>query len=420
MSVARQLDVFLHSEKAGLLEQDDAANLTFTYDQHYLVSDKAKAISVSMPLSGNPYTNAVAKPYFSGLLPDESARTRLAAALGISDTNAFGMLEIIGGDCAGALALFPAGETMISQPLPDEVLDSQQLGELLHELRGNPLLGSRSDVRLSLAGAQDKIAVKVSGDGIALVKNGEPTTHILKPDIQGLEGTSQNEVFCMTLAARLGLQVPEVSFASSGDTPYILVKRFDRLRREDQSVQRVHQEDFCQALSIPPELKYEDEGGPGIERSLDLLKRVVDQPAADRLAFLRMQVFHYLVGNADAHAKNYALLHVSGAESPVLAPLYDVVCTAVYPQLTKKMAMRIGGRNVPDTIQQGHWLSLVPNTRGAQKLLLKEMATLANRIVPAMEELLSEADALGIRHAVLHDIGTVIRTRSQLLLRAVS
>ena len=416
----RKLDVYLHSSKAGLLEQDDAAELTFTYDEDYLASAAPRVISVSMPLTRTPYGNAVARPYFSGLLPDESARTRLAAALGISDTNAFGMLEIIGGDCAGALALFPFGADVLSHESQDEILDQQQLGELLRELHGDPLLGSRQDIRLSLAGAQDKIAVKLTDDQIALVKNGEPTTHILKPCIQGLEGTSQNEVFCMTLAARLGLPVPHVTFGRSDDFQYILVERFDRSRLGEQSVQRVHQEDFCQALSIPPELKYEDEGGPGIEKSLDLLQRVADRPAADRLSFLRMQIFHYLVGNADAHAKNYALLHPSSSDSPGLAPLYDVVCTAVYPQLTRKSAMRIGGRNLADTIQRKHWLSLVPDTRGAQKLLVRELSTLANGVVPAMERLLTEADELGISHPVLREIAQVIRTRSRLILRAVS
>ncbi|MGQ7846079.1 type II toxin-antitoxin system HipA family toxin [Granulosicoccus sp. 3-233] len=415
----RKLDVYLHATKAGLLEQGETAELTFSYDRAYLDSESARAISVSMPLNSQPFPNAVAKPYFSGLLPDESARTRLAAALGISDTNAFGMLEIIGGDCAGALALFPHGSDPLMLDSQDEILDQQQLGELLRELRGDPLLGSRKDVRLSLAGAQDKIAVKVSDGRIALVKNGEPTTHILKPGIQGLEGTSQNEVFCMTLAARMGLPVPDVAFGRTDDTQYILIERFDRLRLDDRSVQRLHQEDFCQALSIPPELKYEDEGGPGIEKSLALIQRVVDRPAADRLSFLRMLVFHYLVGNADAHAKNYALLHASNTDAPVLAPLYDVVCTAVYPQLTKKSAMRIGGRNLPDTIQRTHWLSLVPDTRGAQRLLLKELKTLASEIVPTMEQLLSEADDLGIAHPVLQTIGQVIGKRSQFILRSV-
>jgi len=148
----------------------------------------------------------------------------------------------------------------------------------------------------------------------------------------------------------------------------------------DGRVQRLHQEDFCQALSVPPELKYEDEGGPGIEQSLALIQRVANQPAANRLAFLKMQIFHFLVGNADAHAKNFALLHSLKPAAPSLAPLYDVVCTSAYPALTKKIAMGVGGRNVPDTIRVKHWLTLVPDTKASHRLLIKELKELAESI----------------------------------------
>ena len=418
--MSRKLDVYLHCRKAGLLEQDNAANLRFTYNEDYLNSEAAKPISVAMPLTDEAYANTIAKPYFSGLLPDESARSRLASALGISDTNAFGMLEVIGGECAGALSLLPLNADVPVSNSADTILDQQQLGGLLHELRSNPLLGSRQDVRLSLAGAQDKIAVKIIDDKVALVKNGEPTTHILKPCIQSLQGTAENEYFCMTLATRLGLAAPDVRFAETDDTQYILVKRFDRKELPNGIVQRLHQEDFCQALSVPPELKYEDEGGPGVAQSQELVRRVVDQLAADRLMFLRMLIFHYLVSNADAHAKNYALLYSSDVNAPSLAPVYDTLCTAVYPSLTKNMAMRIGGRNLPDTIQRNHWLSLAPDTKAAQRLLIKELSALAINIIPAMEQLLFECTELGIQHPVLGQIAKVIRSRSQMILRTVS
>ena len=418
--MSRKLDVYLRETKMGVLEQDTHANLTFSYDAGYLQQNTAQAISVSMPLSSAPYENAIAKPYFSGLLPDESARRRLAAALGISDTNAFGMLEIIGGECAGAMALHSQGLSTQKASQADEKLDAQQLAELLKELRGNPLLGGRKDVRLSLAGAQDKIAVKVVDNDIVLVKNGDPTTHILKPSIQGLEGTAQNETFCMTLASRVGLLVPDVQCAKAGDTDYILVKRFDRMQAADNRVKRLHQEDFCQALSVPPELKYEEEGGPGIQASLELIKRVVHQPAFDRLTFLRMQLFHYLVGNADAHAKNFALLYCLDNRAPSLAPLYDVVCTAAYPQLTKHIAMKVGGRNLPDTIHLQHWFSILPDTKASQQLLRKEIVKLAKRIVPEAEQLRDQTEHFGYPHAVLNDIVKIIKSRADMLLRGVS
>ena len=192
------------------------------------------------------------------------------------------------------ISIHPHNSKIDQQNSDDEVLDEAQLADLLHELRGNPLLGSRKDVRLSLAGVQDKIAVNVLGNNIVLIKNGEPTTHILKPAIQGLEGTAQNEAFCMTLASRVGLNVPLVQCFKAKDIDYALVARFDRSNDVNGVVQRLHQEDFCQALSVPPELKYEEEGGPGIEQSFNLIQRVTNQPAADRLVFLRMQIFHFL------------------------------------------------------------------------------------------------------------------------------
>lgn len=418
--MVRTLDVFLRDQKIGELQQDDAANLSFKYDADYLTKESNQAISVSMPLSDESFGTAIAKPYFAGLLPDETARKRLAAALGISDTNAFGMLEIIGGECAGAMALHPHGADRHSPPSEDEILDTQQLAELLEELRGNPLLGGRQDVRLSLAGAQDKIAVKVVEGRVAIVKNGEPTTHILKPSIQGLEGTAQNETFCMSLAARLGIQAPDVQCARAGDTEYILVERFDRNPSGKSGVQRLHQEDFCQALSVPPELKYEEEGGPGIHQSLELINRVVARPAADRLIFLRMQIFHYLVGNADAHAKNFALLYSLDAKAPSLSPIYDVVCTASYPELTKRIAMKIGGRNLPDTIKMQHWHAILPPTKASQRLLNKELKTLATRVVDEAQTLLKQADELGCQHAILKDIVKIIKTRSSMVLRCIA
>ncbi len=322
---------------------------------------------------------------------------------------------MIGGECAGALSLYPAGDTPPSSDDDGvEILSQPRLEEILGKLRERPLLGGEEGVRLSLAGAQDKLAVCVEGDAIGLAKGGRPTTHILKPFIQALDGTVENELFCLRLAARLKLPVPAVEMRHSGTIPFLLVERYDRAPHNDGSITRLHQEDFCQALSVPPELKYEEEGGPGTERSLDLIARATARPAADRLNFIRALIFHYLVGNADAHGKNYALLY--RGKVPDLAPLYDVVCTAAYPRLAKKQAMAIGGRSVPDTIQLKHWLTLVPETRGAQRLLVKDMAELAARIGKEADGLLTEFEEAGITHAVLKAIRGVIETRATQLL----
>jgi len=416
--MAHLLDVWFGETKAGALAQDEAGALSFAYDPGYLTGPDPRAISFSMPLQEAPHADRVVRPFFSGLLPDEGARQRLAGALGISAGNAFGLLEVIGGECAGALSLYPAGE---APPSSDddgiEILSQPRLEEILGKLRERPLLGGEEGVRLSLAGAQDKIAVCVEGDAIGLAKGGRPTTHILKPFIQALDGTVENELFCLRLAARLKLPVPSVEMRYGGTIPFLLVERYDRAAHKDGTITRLHQEDFCQALSVPPELKYEEEGGPGTERSLDLIDRATARPAADRLAFIRALIFHYLVGNADAHGKNYALLY--RGKVPDLAPLYDVVCTAAYPRLAKKLAMAMGGRAVPDTIQLKHWLTLVPETRGAQRLLIKDMGDLAERVGSEADKLLAEFEGLGIRHDILQTVRSVIETRAVHILRIV-
>lgn len=415
--MSRALEVFLHDNKAGSLEQADDGRLGFTYYRDYLGA-MGMPISVSMPLSEATYADTIARPYFSGLLPDERARRRLASALGVSHENAFGLLEIIGGECAGAVCLLPQGKSLPDMTAKDiEPLDDKRLAGLLLLLRERPLLGGEQGVRLSLAGAQDKLAVCLIDDRIALPKHGRPTTHILKPFIEGLEGTVENELFCMMLASRMGLKAPVVSKGSAGNTDFILIERYDRHRQDGGMIRKLHQEDFCQALGVPPELKYEEEGGPGIIQSLQLIKSVTQSPAADQLEFQRMIIFHYLVGNADAHAKNYALLY-SGT-SPQLAPLYDVVCTAAYHRLCKSMAMKIGGRSLPDTIELEHWYTLVRPTQGARRLVGTMLAKMAISIELEADRLLQELADRGIAHPILKLVRAIIGTRARLVLRQI-
>lgn len=414
--MTRRLDVYLHDRKAGVLTQENDGQLSFAYGADYLAGLDAPRISWSMPLTDQPYGDRVTRSYFAGLLPDETARRKLAGALGVSEGNAFGLLEIIGGECAGALSLYSEGQTPPDQgPGGTEILDADRLALIVRELRTRPLLGGEDGVRLSLAGAQDKLAVCVEGENIALALGGRPTTHILKPFVETLDGTVQNELFCMRLAARMGFAAPDVSMQTAGDIPFLLVERYDRKRLPDGTITRLHQEDFCQALSVPPELKYEDEGGPGTDRSLALIADATARPAADRLTFIRMLAFHYLVGNADAHAKNFALLYSEA--TPDLAPLYDVVCTAAYRRLSKKLAMAIGGRNIPDTIQLQHWLSLVPNTRGAQRLLVRDLRSMAEEIGAIADTLLTELEYEGVGHPILKEVRRVIDSRARILLR---
>ncbi|MCC2097765.1 MAG: HipA domain-containing protein, partial [Hyphomicrobiales bacterium] len=259
--MTRALDVYYNHVLTGTLQQDQDGALIFGYQTDYLAMQDARAISVAMPLREEPYPDRITRSYFSGLLPDERARQRLAAALGVSAGNSFGLLEVIGGECAGALSLLPQGSAIPNTDRqPPEILTQERLAEILELLRTRPLLGGEAGIRLSLAGAQDKLAVCVIDDQIALAKDGRPTTHIVKPFVPGLDASVENELFCMTLAARVGIAAPEVDKGKAGATDFLLVRRYDRIDDTSGVIRRIHQEDFCQALSIPPELKYEDEG----------------------------------------------------------------------------------------------------------------------------------------------------------------
>jgi serine/threonine-protein kinase HipA len=243
------LDVYFASVKAGALSQDESGALSYVYDNDYLAGQESRAISFSMPLQESPYPDRVARPFFSGLLPDEAARQRLAGAPGISAGNVFGLLEVIGGECAGALSLYRAGQTPPRSDDDDvEALSPARLEEVLGKLRERPLLGGEEGVRLSLAGAQDKLAVCVEGETIGLAKGGRPTTHILKPFIQALDGSVENELFCLRLAMRLKLPVPEVQMRRAGAIPFLLVERYDRSAK--RSYLSAH--DHLAELDVPP------------------------------------------------------------------------------------------------------------------------------------------------------------------------
>jgi serine/threonine-protein kinase HipA len=409
--MSRILDVYLHEIFAGQLIQDNSGALSFVYDAAYL-EQSSPALSISMPLRAEPLGRQVAQAFFSGLLPDEIVRHRLAKYLGVSEKNPFSLLEAIGGECAGALSLYPKGGKPAPTSIDDiEVLDDQSLKEILDLLKRRPLLAGDDGLRLSLAGAQDKIAVGMVDGKIALVRGNSPTTHILKPVIDSIKDSVHNEVFCMRLASMIGLDVPKVEIRWLGDLPYFLVERYDRKRDAEGNIKRLHQEDFCQALGVMPELKYEREGGPNIVRCQDILDKYSVRPAVDNLKFLERIIFNYLIGNADAHGKNFSLLYVRG--KPELAPAYDLLCTAVYEGLSTRMAMKIGKKSRPEEVFIRNWHRLVPDTVAARKNLDRQLTKMSNSCVEKSMELKDSLNSEGIKSSIFDDMCAVIISRAK-------
>ena len=408
--MSRVLDVHLHDVLAGQLVQGKGGALSFAYDGQYVEGGKP-AVSISMPLQEQDYDGTEVRAFFSGLLPDDIVRHRLAKYLGVSEKNPFSLLEVIGGECAGALSLYPEGDKPSATTDADiEVLDDQSLKEILNLLRRRPLLAGDDGLRLSLAGAQDKIAVGMQDGKIALVKGHTPTTHILKPLIEDIKDSVHNEVFCMRLAAMMDIDVPSVEIRWLGDTPYFLIERYDRIKTDAGKVQRLHQEDFCQAMGIMPDIKYEREGGPSVADCQTVLRENSTQPAADNLRFLERVIFNYLIGNADAHGKNYSLLYTNA--KPQLAPAYDLLCTKVYPELSVRMAMKIGKKYKPDDVFIRHWNRLVPDTKAAHKNLGNQLTKMTNNCVEKSEELRSKFEAQDVKSEIFGNIIAVIKSRA--------
>jgi serine/threonine-protein kinase HipA len=407
-AVGDRLGVYLHERLVGYLWLDERQRFIFQYDIAWIDRPGSIALSLALPLQGEPYADDLARPFFANLLPEAGIRRVIARRLGISEKNDFILLKRIGGECAGAVSVLPKGN------LPQDTtgyreLDESELHEIVAELPRKPLMAGERGIRLSLAGAQNKLPIYMENDRIFLATCNFPSTHILKPLIQGLEGTVMNEAYCMILAGKIGLHAPEVMIRRGLDTLFI-VKRFDRERTPDGKVVRIHQEDFCQALGVLPEQKYESECGPALNQCFDLINRSSIRPAADRMALLQWVIFNVLIGNADTHAKNLAILLTD--PGPRLAPFYDLLCTKIYESLTDKLAMKIGGENRPGWLQEKHWKKFADSVSIKQNLVLKILSDMIQNIVPKAEELAAEFyDNYGT-DGIIERICSVIRKRA--------
>jgi serine/threonine-protein kinase HipA len=351
------LDVYFHSDLVGRLERLEQARLEFAYKPSW-VKQGGVPLSLSLPLRSEAFDDAECRPFFAGLLPEGEFLKSIARAFQVSADNPFSVLTEIGGECAGAVSLAsPGQDPPFAEPTSPTWLNEEEMGALLAELPSRPLLIGLDEedegVRLSLAGAQDKLPVLAQDSKLGITRGHPPSTHIVKTPIPDVDGMVANEAFCMALATEVGLTAAETTPIRVGVQEALLVTRYDRIAVDDR-VRRVHQEDFCQALGYLPAQKYEAEGGPGVRACGSLLRDQSTTPAVDILAFLDALIFNLSIGNADAHAKNYSLL-LETEGSPRMAPLYDLLSTRVYGRrFGRKMAMKYGGEYRFDRIRRRH------------------------------------------------------------------
>ncbi|WP_305045351.1 type II toxin-antitoxin system HipA family toxin [Geoalkalibacter sp.] len=413
----RELDVYLLHSLAGKLRLSDQG-MVFQYETAYLATAQALPLSLSLPLQTEPCDAQSSRHFFANLLPEGAVREVVARRHHLSPENDFDLLAALGGDCAGAVSLFPHGRQPDAIPPTYRPLSDKDLERLAQEpFIAVPSFEDEGRMRLSLAGAQDKLPVALLNGKICLPQDGAPSTHILKPQNPKFPHLVENETFCLKLAARLSLPVPTVDILPHGDG-FFLIERYDRRVNPDGGVRRIHQEDFCQALGVPHGRKYEAQGGPGFADCFNLALRSTKEPLPARKNLLRWAVFNYLIGNADAHAKNLSLLYLG--RSPILAPFYDLVCTAAYAALSPHMAMAIGGAADIRQVDLDNWrtLSLQSGDR-KDTYLLRLLAQMAREAPPAAQRLAREM-AKDRPCAIYQTILEVISARADILKRSLA
>ncbi len=387
--VKRSLDVFLNGRIIGRYNLLEDGSELFSYDGDYLASPDAVPISHSLPLRPDAYGKRQLRPFFAGLLPEESQRQRIAAYLGLAESDDFSMLEAIGGECAGALEIIPHGRPSHGSGVSLSPCDEERLSGIVKSLPYRPMMAGESGLRLSLAGAQSKLPVVFRGGEFYLPENGTPSTHILKPELsEWFKGIVANEHCCMTLARAVGIPAAETRIINVGDIPCLLVTRYDRaVDPESGAVHRIHQEDFCQALGRPPEQKYQSEGGPLAREIVRLIRNGWSTtPAKDVLAFVDLVIFNAIIGNADAHGKNYSMLY--DGRNRRLAPGYDLVSTVFWPALASAPAMKIGGSDSINSILSGHWRKFAQEIGVSYTALRSRIAHLCEAVTAQTSETL--------------------------------
>lgn len=409
------LQVCYEEKIVGNLDVDNQL-LSFTYSELWLKAAASFPLSPHLPLAPTTYRGNSVLFFFSNLLPEGAILSTILKLKRLPEGNIYAQLKILGEEVAGAFSIIAENELKFLQKPSYELYSQSAIEQDLSQLsRHIPLLMQHQKLRLSLAGAQNKIPVKFEENKFWLPVNGAPSTHILKPAIQPADlyvDSVWNEALCLRLAHDCGLKTIsfELSFFSS--QPVLLIERYDRVK-ENGKIKRLHQLDFCQLTERLPDQKYEKEGGISLHMIFEMIDCYTDKPAVNRLKVLDWVIFNYLVGNADAHAKNLAVLILPDNKIQ-LTPFYDILCTAIYEGLDTKMAMAIGGEYRPKWVRQKNWHQFAD-------LLSLNITLLRERAIKLSEKILQQyllaAQSLGLQEnsPIVKKIAYIINERSRWL-----
>lgn len=393
-----QLVVVLGNRVAGNVVRQRGGQLRFEYDDEYRADRNPVPLSLSMPAQVRAHTDRVVRPWLWGLLPDnDRVIQRWARDFHASASSPFSLLGTpVGEDCAGAVRFLSPErlEQHLERAGYVEWLTESQVAERIRDLTADPTawLGQPFVGQFSLAGAQAKTALLFVEGRWGVPSGAQPTSHILKPAVAGLDDHDLNEHLCMDAGNRAGLLAASTRIGRFDDQSVVIVERYDR-QTVDGDLIRVHQEDLCQALGIPPESKYQNNDGPRPEDIVALMRRAMPSRAAeeDTWRFIDALALNWFIAGTDAHAKNYSLLLGSGDVR--LAPLYDVASALPYPLHEKKMrlAMKLGDSYAVHPYRNP-WPRAARNLGVDEEVLVARVTDLGARLPDAFADAAAQDD----------------------------
>src|SRR5271154_3387933 len=403
-----ELVALVENREMGRVRRDRNGRLSFTYSEDWRTTADAFPLSLSMPLALGEHGHAKIDPYLWGLLPDnEQVLDKWGRKFHVSARNAFGLIAHVGEDAPGAVQFVRADRVdAIRRRSPADVewLTTATIAQRLRALRADHAAWRlpRDTGQFSLAGAQPKTALLFLNGRWGLPSGRVPTTHILKPPTGEFDGHAENEHFCLELGGALGLTVPHSRIMRFEDEMAIVVERYDRMQVNGRFA-RIHQEDMCQALALPPTRKYESEGGPGVRQIVELLRLFSSSAEEDVWRFIETVAFNWLIAGTDAHAKNYAVLLGSGGQVR-LAPTYDLASVLPYPDFDPhriRLAMKLGGEYKLWEIGVRQWQKLAKEVRLDEKEVLERVAAMAAAIPEQVAQTAARMREEGLKHAIL-------------------
>jgi len=402
-----KLVTWMNNERVGELTKQPNGAHTFKYSRDWMDNPHARPLSLSLPLQFGNITSDAVFNFFDNLLPDSPVvRDRIVKRYRARSKQPFDLLAEVGRDSVGAVTLLPEDEDVSAQRLTWETLSEKKLEAVLSAYKSDIPLGmidGENDFRISVAGAQEKTALLKMGNTWCIPKGTTPTTHIIKLPIGeikqpnatlDLSDSVDNEYFCLQLAKTLGFDVPNAEIITAGGMRALAVERFDRRWNADRSVLfRLPQEDMCQAFGLPSSLKYESDGGPGIAQIMTFLLGSSDA-LGDRDNFMKFQVFQWLLGATDGHAKNFSVFIQPGG-SYRLTPFYDII--SAFPVLggagihvsDLKLAMSLnaskGRKSAIDKIQPRHLLATAKAVKFPQDRMLEILREFAEKVPQSLQ-----------------------------------